>query len=791
MRTHQSLLARSASPPTRRRGLVCQVTWCLALAALWLALSGSARAQDAVKNEFAPAKRILLVFSESRDLPGNTLMEQALRAELNKESTNRLDFFEENLEFSRFSDENHARAFRDYLRQKYSGQNLDLIVAFMGPNFDLTNELAGPVFAGIPVVFVAVSELDIADALHKPGWTGIIQRFDISGTLSLIFRLQPETHRVVVVGGMSATDRLTMNRIKLAATALEGNDVEFEFWTNRPLAQMGEGLASLPKGSAILLSTVQRDVAGQSYYSSQVAQMIMPTANSPIYALSAGMVGSGVVGGVVVDFESLGTRVGRLAMARLSAGGADELPEETRTVGTPMVDWRALQRWGINHGRLPAGTEIRYQPHSTWEDHKGLILTIVAVFLAQALTIAGLLFSRRRRRQAEARARVNQEARALVAAIVESSDDAIIRKDLNGNIITWNRAAERLFGFDATEAIGKPITIIVPPSQLPEELDILERARRGEPVHNYETIRQTKQGRAVEVSIAISPIFDESGKVVGASKICRDITSKKQAEMEIRKQRSELAHVTRVSTLGQLTAALTHELNQPLGAILRNAEAAELFLQSDQPDLSEVRAILADIRKDDQRAGQVIERMRSLLKRRSLVSDPLDVRETVEDTIALVRPDLLAREVKLTLAIPAPLPEVPGDRVHLQQVLLNLILNGMDAMNATTVGDRQLAVRVEVRGTEWLEVSVSDRGTGLPGELPHLFEPFYTTKPNGMGMGLAISRTIIEAHGGKIRAENNSGPGATFSFTLPVKGIWLGNHPSPPAVSLTPTPNRP
>ena len=500
----------------------------------------------------------------------------------------------------------------------------------------------------------------------------------------------------------------------------------------------------------------------------QVAQMVLPRANAPVYVLGASTVGSGVVGGAVVDFESLGTRAGQLAAERLRGMPTKQIPVEVRTEGTPMVDWRALLRWNISQNRLPYDTRIRYQPHSTWEDHKGLILTITGVFLAQAITIAGLLINRRHRQQAENRARVNQEASALVAAIVESSDDAIIRKDLNGNIITWNRAAERLFKFDAAEAIGKPITIIVPTSHIAEELEILERARRGEPVPNYETMRQAKGGQLIQVSIAISPIFGEDGKVIGASKICRDITNKKQAEMEIRQQRAELAHVSRVSTLGQLTAALTHELNQPLGAILRNAEAAELFLQNERPDLNEIRAILADIRKDDQRAGQVIERMRSLLKRRSLVSDPLDLREVVTDTIALVRPDLQVREVKLTLEMQDHLPLVLGDRVHLQQVLLNLILNGLDAMSTTPAEERALTVRVRQKVPGWLEVAVSDGGSGFAPESANLFEPFYTTKPGGMGMGLAISRTIIEAHGGKIQAENHeAGGGATFTFTLP------------------------
>ena len=737
----------------------------LAAAVLWLGLAALGGAQPARSGPFGPPKKILMVFSENRDLPGNAMMEQAMRAEMVKGSTNRLDFFVENLDASRFSDANHERAFRDFLRQKYAGQDLDMIVAFMSRDFTLTNELPEQVYAGIPVVFVATTELDIPETLRRPGFTGIFQRYDISGTLSLMFRLQPDTHRVVVIGGTSRTDRLTLDRIRAAAESLDG--IEFEFWTNRPMAEMAAEVAALPHGTAIFLSTLQRDAANQPFFAVQVVQLLLPTASAPMYVLSAGLIGTGVIGGAVVDNESLGTRAGQLAMARL-AGGTDQFPGEVRTVGTPMVDWRALQRWGISTSRLPSDCVIRRKPPlSVWAEHRGLILTIMSVLVAQAFTIAGLLINRRHRQIAEGRARVNQEGRALVAAIVESSDDAIIRKDLNGNIITWNRSAERLFGFDAAEAIGKPITIIVPHSLIAEELDILERARRGEPIHNYETERLHKDGRFIQVSIAISPIFDEAGKVVGASKICRDITSAKKAEGEIRRQRAELAHVTRVSTLGQLTAALTHELNQPLGEILRNAEAAELFLQSDQPDLSEIRAILADIRKDDQRAGNVIERMRSLLKRRSLVSDPLDVREVVEDTVALVRPDLLTRGVKLILGIPERLPPVLGDRVHLQQVLLNLILNGMDAMSATPAAERELVVGVSLKTPGRLEVSVAARGTGLP-DTSQLFEPFYTTKPNGMGMGLAISRTIIEAHGGKIRAENNVHRGATFTVSLPV-----------------------
>jgi C4-dicarboxylate-specific signal transduction histidine kinase len=245
---------------------------------------------------------------------------------------------------------------------------------------------------------------------------------------------------------------------------------------------------------------------------------------------------------------------------------------------------------------------------------------------------------------------------------------------------------------------------------------------------------------------------------------------RRRAEAEISKQRTELAHVARVSTMGQLASALAHELNQPLGAILRNAEAAEIFLQKEKPDLEEIRAILTDIRKDDQRAGNVIDRMRALLRRRELESKPLDIAELIEETVSLTWSDALTRRVNLTMQITERALLARGDRVHLQQVLLNLILNGMDAITAGHGTERSLIIRAGQGKNGDITVGVRDNGPGIPAEkMKFLFEPFFTTKPEGMGMGLAISRTIIEAHGGKIWAESDSPNGATFKFTLPAQ----------------------
>jgi two-component system, LuxR family, sensor kinase FixL len=263
--------------------------------------------------------------------------------------------------------------------------------------------------------------------------------------------------------------------------------------------------------------------------------------------------------------------------------------------------------------------------------------------------------------------------------------------------------------------------------------------------------------------------FNGDGKPILVRGVSLDITERNKAEQETQLLRQEIAHVGRVSMMSQLASSLAHEINQPLGAILRNAEAAELFMQSGSPDLDEIRAILVDIREDDQRAGKVIDRMRGLLKKHDLDTRPLDVQELVGDVAALLRADAAVRQVDLNLDVPSDLPFVRGDRVHLQQVLLNLILNGMDALNGARREDRCVSVTARLDGSQSVEIAVSDAGHGIPADkLTHVFEPFFTTKPNVMGMGLPISRTIIEAHGGRLWAENNNGGGAAFRFTLPI-----------------------
>ena len=343
-------------------------------------------------------------------------------------------------------------------------------------------------------------------------------------------------------------------------------------------------------------------------------------------------------------------------------------------------------------------------------------------------------------------------------------------RDLTRNEIWASDRWRELFGFTPSEPLDlENILQRLHPDDRKALQQVLTKALAGGGTYETEFRVTLPDGGLRWISSRGQVELDATGQPVRVRGVSRDVSAQKQAEQETQLLRREVVHVARVTMMGQLASALVHEINQPLGAILRNAEAAELFMQNASPDLDEIRSIIADIRKDDERAGAVIDRMRGLFKRQPLSTKALDVGELVGDVGALVRTEAVAQHVRLEVDVPGNLPPVRGDRVHLQQVLLNVILNGMDALNGASGGERRIRVIALLNGARTVEIAVSDTGSGIPADkLAHVFDPFFTTKPNGMGMGLPISRTIIEAHGGRFWAENNSSGGATFHFTLPI-----------------------
>ncbi len=344
--------------------------------------------------------------------------------------------------------------------------------------------------------------------------------------------------------------------------------------------------------------------------------------------------------------------------------------------------------------------------------------------------------------------------------------------DATTNRIWTTRAAREMLGFDASDVlhIGRLSSMLDAEDAAAVTRAWREAASSGEEAETQFRARLPDnssrwwmlRGRAER---------DGADRLLSAKGVLRDITDQHLAREENEELRRELAHAGRVSVLGTLSSSLAHELGQPLGAILLNAEAAELLLKRPEPDLHEIRQIFADIRRDDHRAADVIERLRKLLKRRQMDLAALSVESLVQDVAALLKSDVIARHVTLDCSSESALPVIMADRVHLSQVLINLVVNGMDAVAHLPPAERCVTLRARADGRGFVELAVCDSGPGIASDLlTRIFEPFFTTKPDGMGMGLSVSRTIVDAHGGKMWAENAPRGGAVFLVTLPTSG---------------------
>jgi PAS domain S-box-containing protein len=360
--------------------------------------------------------------------------------------------------------------------------------------------------------------------------------------------------------------------------------------------------------------------------------------------------------------------------------------------------------------------------------------------------------------------------RAFLRQILDVTPNFIFVIDKDGRFALVNQAFADAYGTTVDEMIGRTH------ADLNHDTSAVERSRRidlevlrtGEERFVSEERLTDVRGRVRYLQTVKRPILGEDGVAEQIFCSSTDITRRREAELELRRLHDELAHMARLSTMGELAASLAHELNQPLAAIMANAQAAERSLGAHQLDVDDIREILADIVGESRRAADIIQRTRALVRREAHSFSPIELEPLIRDVLPLVHGGVVLHDVRLRIEIEPDLPRVEGDRVQLQQVVLNLLLNAIDSMEGSPRGLRE--VTVSARRTEGgtVTVSVSDRGTGLSATvLDQMFQPFYTTKQGGLGMGLSISRSIIAVHHGRLRAANNSDAGATVSFVLP------------------------
>ena len=1014
-----------------------------------------------------PPKRVLIFSSFGRDMAPSNAVAVSFRTALVRELAEPVDLDDATVDAARFGEPKEEGPFVKLLQQRFAGRKLDLVVALASPAASFVTRYRERLFGATPVLITAIDQRRLRPEFLTKDTAVLPYKVDLPGFVEGILRVLPNTKNIAVILGASPLEKFWVAELRREFRPFTGR-VSFTWFNDLSFEEMKKRAAALPAHSAILYPFLMLDAAGVPYTDEVALKSLSEVANAPIFVFFESQFGQGAVGGGLLPNRTMGVEAARLAVRLLRGEVPSSIPTKAFGTATPVYDWHELRRWGISEARLPAGSIVQSREPTFWEQHKWLVIFVLALFIVEGVFIDLLLRERRRRRMAQERLderlrferllselsnvfinlpadRVETEiqhalgrvAQALVFDIAALSvftgrgtegrvayiwrgigvpripsdltdkdfpwvaqelfagRDVSVRtldglptearidratyeqyhvrsthnvpmvaggkvigvlglctvwveREMSGELLQCQRLLGEIFanalarkqaeeslreseqnfrglaettaavpwragvetwvftyvGPQAVKLLGYPleqwyekdfwISHLHPDDKefavttcrtlsksagsfefeyrmialsgktvwvhdivkceyqdgKPAELrgfmiDMSERKQSEEALRESEerfrTMADTAPvmiwmsgvdklctffnkgwldftGRTLEQELGNGwaegvrredfdrcleiytnsfdarqeftmeyrlrrhdgeyrwvldngvPRLGPDGTFLGYIGTAIDITQRKDAEAELQRNRQELAHVTRISTMGELAASLAHELNQPLTAILSNAQAAQRFLASKPSDLQEVHEILKDIVQDNSRAGEVIRRMRLLVKKEELAFVPLDIASVIRDVVALVHSDAILHSVRVMLEFNGGLPPARGDRVQLQQVVLNLLLNAFDAMKELPASEREVSLRAELAAAGMLAVSVCDRGIGISRvKLDKIFEPFYTTKRDGLGMGLSISRSIIEAHGGRLWVENNQERGTTFHFTVPME----------------------
>ncbi len=706
-------------------------------------------------------KTVLLFVPEDVTVPSISDFARSFRRTVLSEWSGPVTVNIEYLDMAWFGSAGYERALRDFYLVKHRTQRPDALVVFADATPFLL-KLQRELWPEVPLISILNDEF-LAEALPRsPYLRGNWADLDVPGTVKMALRLLPETRHVVLVLGSSQREVEAWSFVEQEVRSA-APDREFIGLTGLTLEELLRRVHELPEDSVVLLIGFMQDAKGQSLISRDVLQLLHANGSPPIFSVHETMLGKGIVGGLLMDYEMLGQQVARRTLRLLKGELASSLPPGPFDTNLIAFDARELKRWRIPESRLPPGSVVHFREPGLWERYHWPVTGVLVAGLVQAVLIVVLLLERRRR----------MGAQRLNLAVLDSLPGSVAILDGNGVVLRANPASSRLEGLGALRVES----LFVSGGPYLEAFSEAARTGLSEVVPVVSLLQDVLAGRAREGVVEFRGLLDtwfelrarrlelpEGGAVVSLV----DVSPRRRAEMEARQARDERAHLERVAAVGELGVSIAHELNQPLAAILTNAETAQRLLQRSPTDFPLLREMLQDIIADDKRAGEVIRHMRALLKKGESPLASHDFNELVRQVTRLVGNDAQLRGATLTLQLAeSPLP-VKGDGVQLQQVALNLIVNALDAVSQCPPGERQVWVRTR-RVEGLVELVVEDTGVGLSEEvLERIFEPFFTTRPEGLGMGLAISRSILEVHQGRLQGERLPDRGARFRCTLPL-----------------------
>jgi signal transduction histidine kinase len=613
-----------------------------------LALSLGAPTSRARAQTSARPARVLLLYQQQAETQTMLEFSQPLRQTIDTELKGSVEFYQEALDFDRFTGRERSSPLVKYFEEKYRRFGIDVVVPVGGRALRFAVDQLRPILPGVPIVFALCAEPQTNPASLPANVTGrIASASRFSPTLWMARRLQPDAKGIVVIGGAGPSDSVSVTAAVRAVGPLP-DSLALTVFQGLSLDVLLPKLRQLDPRSIVIFANYRQDAHGLEFEPLDVVGSIARAARAPMYTQLQSYVGEGVVGGSVLRFDDEGRHTGRLVARVLRRRPGERIPPVEPTAKSFVADWRQLQRFGLSETRLPPGTTLLHREPTTWERHRTVVLPTLGVIIAELLLIGSLLLERRLRKRAQKTA--------------------------------------------------------------------LEQQRRA----------------------------DES--------------------------RRQVTHMGRVALLGELATTISHELRQPLAAIRANAETGAKLVRRRGGILSEDDRVLCDeifcaIADDDALASDIISRVRALVRREELPQQPVDLNEVCQTSARLLQYDALMRRTDIALSLDPDLPPVIGDPVQFQQVVLNLTLNAIDAA-AVRVAPR-VEISTSTRGDD-VEIVVRDNGPGLAEDVRRrLFESFFTTKAQGLGLGLAIVHSIVERHHGRVQAGNGALGGATFRVVVP------------------------
>ena len=713
--------------------------------------------------------RILMIYAHDANAPGVRGFSRELQHVLDTQGHDQIEIYDESLDFDRFGTRANWEQFASYVGSKYRGFEIDAVVAHGSMALLFAAERLQGVFPGVPIVYGSVFEPVVDFAALPPNVTGRRIPLPFRETFELARALQPDAKRVVIVAGASVLDSvLVVSAVRDITPLLNGMQLQvLKGWSYGSLLQK---LRDIPPQSFVILSSFREDWRGQTFNSGDLIPSVTRAATVPVYGIARNWVGDGIVGGTTMRLISEGRHTGELLIQVLQQPRGT-LPAQQLAANETVVDWRQLERWGLSAERLPAGTQVLFRPPSPWSRYRMPILAILAITITQSTLIGLLSLERRNRIRAQ---RYVQEQVAYEKMLAALKTDAV-RHAPDNPARALENAVARIGQYSG--ARSAELLVFANHGEQPTETIAWSRhphaptRASGGSAEDLEIPLIAEDKRVGTLQLVELP--RENGMLTPARRrleVAADLLAaalaRARAAHALAESRSHVAHIARVATMGQLGAAVTHELRQPLTAIRIHAETGALLLSQQPADVSEAREVFRDIANANARAIEVIEHVRMLLRKETGPMAPLSLNDVCRSAVRLLQRDAEKQRVIIDFALTSELPTISGDEVQLQQVVMNLVLNAIEAA-ATSIHERRVIVQTVGRGRH-VELIVTDTGPGLPPEAAdHVFESFFSTKQNGLGMGLAIVRQIMELHHGEVHAENGPLGGAAFRVTFP------------------------